>query len=251
VQCTPLVARDGRLLGTLGNYFRVTGRPDERKLRLLDLLARQASDLIEHQQADDALRDADRRKDEFLAMLAHELRNPLAPIRNAAHVLRGTSDANVVREMSDVLERQVTHMVRLVDDLLDVSRISRGKIELRREPTDLTDVINQAVETVRSMVASRDHELTLVEPTHPVYANADPARLTQVVGNLLNNACKFTERNGRIRLSVEQQADEAQRVQVVLGQHAAPFSVRAAASGVVAPQPRGRPPPVRSRTRPQ
>ena len=136
-------------------------------------------------------------------MLAHELRNPLAPIRNAVEILRRSAgDEQQVESATEMMQRQVGQLVRLVDDLLDVSRISRGKIELRREPVELASVVRHAVEAVRPLCESMGHELTVTLPPRPTYLNADPDRLIQVVGNLLNNACKFTARGGRIRLIV-------------------------------------------------
>ncbi|HUE69334.1 MAG TPA: chemotaxis protein CheB [Pirellulaceae bacterium] len=158
----------------------------------------------------DELAEANRRKDEFLAMLAHELRNPLAPIRNAAQVLRhseGTGET--VRSASAMIERQVGQMVRLVDDLLDVSRINQGKIELRRGRIELASHVHHAVEAARSMYKSMGHDLTVTLPPKPIYLNADPTRLTQVLGNLLNNACKFTDKGGRISLAVEEEDGRA------------------------------------------
>ena len=143
-------------------------------------------------------------------MLAHELRNPLAPIRNAVEILRQSGgDEQKVKPATEMMQRQVGQMVRLVDDLLDVSRISRGKIELRKEPVELASVVHHAVEAVRPLCESMDHELTVTLPPQPMYLNADPTRLAQVVGNLLNNACKFTEKGGRIRLTVEQEGEQA------------------------------------------
>jgi signal transduction histidine kinase/ActR/RegA family two-component response regulator len=155
-----------------------------------------------------ALSEADRRKDEFLAMLAHELRTPLAPISNAVRVLRlGNSD--VVHSASEVLERQVRQMTRLVDDLLDMSRITRGRIDLRRERIELGPIVGQAVEAARALYKSMNHELTVILPPQPIHLNGDPTRLAQVVGNLLNNACKFTDEGGHIRLTVEREGREA------------------------------------------
>lgn len=149
----------------------------------------------------DALRESARRKDEFLAMLAHELRNPLAPIRNASQILKLPGvDEKTRRAASDMLDRQVGQMVRLVDDLLDVSRITRGRIGLRKQRIELAMIVNQAVETVRPLCESKNHQLTIESPAEPVYLDADPARLTQIVGNLLNNACKFTRRGGHVTL---------------------------------------------------
>ncbi|HVX13982.1 MAG TPA: ATP-binding protein [Pirellulales bacterium] len=158
-------------------------------------------DVTERRQAEFAARDADRHKDEFLAMLAHELRNPLAPIRNALSILRLTPDDREAFWGSvETMDRQVGQMVRLIDDLLDVSRISRGKLELRKERVELAAVIRQAVETGRPLIDGAPHELELELPPQPVFLDADPIRLAQVFSNLLNNACKFTEAGGRIRI---------------------------------------------------
>jgi len=166
-------------------------------------------DITERKRAEEALKEADRRKNEFLAMLAHELRNPLAPIRNALEIVRLTEgNRDAVQSAAEMMERQVGQLVRLVDDLLDVSRISRGKIELRRERIDLASAVHHAVEAARPLCERMDHELTVTLPPKPMYLNADPARLAQVVGNLLTNACKFTERGGRIWLTVEQEREQ-------------------------------------------
>jgi signal transduction histidine kinase len=142
------------------------------------------------------MRDQDRRKNEFLAMLSHELRNPLAPITNAVHML-GTGDAAKVEWARDVLDRQVKQLCRLVDDLLDVSRITHGKIELRFEAVDVAAVIDVAVETVRPFIDARSHVLTVTPPAQPVRVRGDFARLAQVLANLLNNAAKYTADGGR------------------------------------------------------
>ncbi|HEY7164857.1 MAG TPA: PAS domain S-box protein [Candidatus Binatia bacterium] len=156
------------------------------------------------------LSEADRRKDEFLAMLAHELRNPLAPISNAVHLLRmGDGDMETLHLASEMLERQVGQITRLVDDLLDISRITRGKIELRKEGVELAPVINQAVEANRALYTSMNHELTVKLPPQSVCLNGDRARLAQIVGNLLNNACKFTDAGGHIWLTAELEDEQA------------------------------------------
>ena len=171
----------------------------ERK-RLEDDLIRLAADLSE----------ADRRKNEFLAMLAHELRNPLAPISNTVQALHlGGGDAETLRSASAMLQRQVGQMSRLVDDLLDMSRITRGKIELRKGRIELAPIIQQAVEAVRALYRSMDHELTITLPPRPVHLDADPARLAQVVGNLLSNAAKFTDKGGHVWLTVEEDGAQA------------------------------------------
>ncbi len=157
----------------------------------------------------EALKESDRRKNEFLAILAHELRNPLAPIRNAVHILRLTAgrgltspEDETIKSTYEMMERQVGQMVRLVDDLLDVSRVNRGTIELRKERVELTSSVRHAVEACGSLYERMDHELTVTLPPQPVYLNADPTRLAQIVGNLLVNACKFTDKGGRISLTV-------------------------------------------------
>jgi PAS domain S-box-containing protein len=199
---TPIFSSRGKAVGTFANYYREPRKPSPQDQQLLEIVTHTVALAIEHKQAEEELREADRRKTEFLAMLAHELRNPLAPTRNAVQILRRTgSDDPAVQSASEMLQRQVGHMVRLVDDLLDVSRISQGKIELRKEQIELTSVVNHAVEAVRPLCESRNLELTVTLPPQPIYLNADPTRLAQVVGNLLDNACKFTERGGRIQLT--------------------------------------------------
>jgi PAS domain S-box-containing protein len=146
------------------------------------------------------LAENDRRKDEFLAMLSHELRNPLAPIRNAVHVLQEVEGGPELGMARDVIDRQVTHLARLVDDLLDVSRITRGKVALRREPLVLSEVIARAVETTRPLIESRGHAFTVEVACDVPELYADPTRIEQVVANLLNNAAKYTDTGGRIGL---------------------------------------------------
>jgi PAS domain S-box-containing protein len=161
-------------------------------------------DITERKRGEQELRKSDRRKNEFLAMLAHELRNPLAPIRNALEILRLTGGSReAVQSASEMIDRQIGQMVRLVDELLDVSRISRGKIELRRGPVELASVVNHAAEAARPLLESKGLNFTVTLPPQPVYLHADPVRLVQVVGNLLNNACKFTDKGGSIWLTAE------------------------------------------------
>ncbi|MEO7190927.1 MAG: response regulator [Vicinamibacterales bacterium] len=156
----------------------------------------------------EALEMADRRKDEFLAALAHELRNPLAPIRAAVEFMRikGTSDPQLDRARG-IVDRQVEHMTRLVDDLLDVSRITRDQLVLRLAPVPLEEVVAAAVETSRPIVEQREHRLSLDYPTVPVWLNADRARLSQVISNLLTNAAKYTPPGGEIRVTGHTEAD--------------------------------------------
>ena len=158
--------------------------------------------ITERKLAELALREADRRKDEFLATLAHELRNPLAPIRNAVEILNFThAPAADLQAARDMIARQVGHMVRLIDDLMDVSRISRGKLELRRERVALAAVMEQAVDTSRPHIESARHRLVLSLPPFPILLDADPVRLAQVFSNLLNNAAKYTAPAGTITVT--------------------------------------------------
>lgn len=151
-----------------------------------------------------------RRQTEFLATLAHELRNPLAPLRNGVQLLRlARHDEATVQETLAMMERQLGHTARLVDDLMDVSRISRGKVELRRQAIPLKDVIDHAIETSRSLIDAAGHELTIELPDPPIVVDGDLTRLAQVVSNLLNNAAKYTDRGGRIELCVEQPSETA------------------------------------------
>jgi CheY-like chemotaxis protein len=150
------------------------------------------------------LRNADRRKDEFLATLAHELRNPLAPISMGLDLLEISSeDRQAIREVCAMMQRQTRHMVRLVDDLLDVSRITRGKLELRRSQVELGDIVRNAVEAARPLIEEAQHQFELRLPEKRILLYADANRLMQVLTNLLNNAAKYTPREGRIELSVE------------------------------------------------
>ena len=156
------------------------------------------------------LREQDQRKTEFLAILAHELRNPLAPIRSGLQLMKlARNDGEAVEKARAMMERQVGHMVRLIDDLLDLSRISQGKLELRKERVELSVVVRNAVETSHPLLAQMGHDLSLDVPPVPIYVDGDMTRLAQVVSNLLNNAAKYTGRGGRIRLSAEQQGSEA------------------------------------------
>jgi signal transduction histidine kinase/CheY-like chemotaxis protein len=209
VESTPLKAHDGIIVGMLSTYFRMPHRISERDEQLLDLYARTAADLIERLRFEQALKEADRRKDEFLATLAHELRNPLAPISNAVQLLRhmGSSDPELIWNR-EVIERQVGQMARLLDDLLDVGRITRNKLELRKSQITLSSVVRSALETSRPLIDEAHHELTVTLPVGSLYLEADPVRLAQVFSNLLTNAAKYTPEGGRIRLSAERQGHE-------------------------------------------
>jgi PAS domain S-box-containing protein len=204
--CVPLHG-GGRLMGIISFVSAESGRRyTQGDLAFAEELARRAAMAIENSQLYAALREADRRKDEFLATLAHELRNPLAPIRNAVELLRRIGPAEPrIQQVRDMIERQVRHMVRLVDDLLEVSRISGGKIALQWEPVELAKVAQDAVETSGPVIEAGRHEVTLAVPPEPVMVKGDVVRLTQVVANLLNNASKYTPEGGHIWLTVESQ----------------------------------------------
>lgn len=162
-------------------------------------------DVTRQWESEQALRDAARRKDEFLATLAHELRNPLAPIRNGLELLKlNGTDEKLANNAREIMERQVNQLMRLVDDLLDVSRISRGTIELRREHVELADIIASAVETSRPLIDSAGHSLAVTLPKKPLVLDVDPTRMAQVFSNLLNNSAKYTQPAGRIDIEVQE-----------------------------------------------
>jgi PAS domain S-box-containing protein len=168
----------------------------------LQFVIASAVDITDRKRAEHALKEADRQKDEFLATLAHELRNPLAPLRTGFEVLKRSVDRGTRERAREMMERQLEHMVRLIDDLLDVSRISRGKLELEREPVALQVVVQHALETVAPLIETRKQVLTTHLPDQPVWIDGDLIRLAQVVGNLLNNASKYTPERGNIDLAV-------------------------------------------------
>lgn len=169
-----------------------------------------ARDITQRRVVEQQLRDADRRKDEFLATLAHELRNPLAPIRNSLHILRVTAISDpAVERVRDIMERQVNHMVRLVDDLLEISRITRGKIELRRERVELAAIIGSAVETSKPLMDTAGQELIIAIPPEPLTLDGDPVRLAQVFSNLLNNASKYSDSGEKIWLTARREGKTA------------------------------------------
>jgi PAS domain S-box-containing protein len=158
----------------------------------------------------DGLAKANKSKEEFMALLSHELRSPLSPIINALNILRQMKTGDpIIEQAGNVIDRQVGVMVRLVDDLLDVSRITKGKLRLTTERVDLRIIVNHAVETVRPLMEARTHDFSVSIPTDPIWVEADPARMEQVVVNLLNNAAKYTDPGGLIRITANQQAAEA------------------------------------------
>src|SRR5882757_9845069 len=199
---TTLQAEKTRELETLNRVLQQANTELEKANRTLQ------SEVAERTRAEQALKAADRHKDEFLAMLAHELRNPLAPILNAVQLIRKKPLADPQLVWSrDVIERQLGHLTRLVDDLLDVSRITRGKINLTRERVEIAALVTRAVETVQPLIVERGHQFTIDVPHEPISVYGDPLRLTQALGNVLANAAKYTERTGHITLIARQSGD--------------------------------------------
>jgi len=186
---------DGEVVGWFASIADITERK-QAEARIYDLMT--------------ALKAADKRKDEFLATLAHELRGPLAPLHSALEILRHASDdPDLLENSRATMERQLGHLERLIDDLLDVSRITRDKIDLRKDYVELASVIHQSVEASRPLAESAHHDMSVTLPPEPIYLHADPVRLGQVFSNILNNACKYTEPEGRISLTAERQGSDA------------------------------------------
>ena len=205
--CHPLIA-GSRLVGVLGFASRTHDRFAPEDIEVLSAVSQQVTIAHECLRVVSTLREQDGRKDEFLATLSHELRTPLSAMRNGLQLLRLTNnDPAMLLHARSILDRQVQQMVRLVDDLLDVSRINSNRLELRKEWVELATVIKNAVETSRPAIEAAHHELTVTLPALPVLLDADPVRLAQALSNLLNNAAKYTEAGGRIALSAEQEGD--------------------------------------------
>jgi PAS domain S-box-containing protein len=207
--CVPVIV-SGKALGAITFATAESGRtyvPSD--LTLAEDLVHRAAIAIENARLYRALKEADRKKDEFLAVLAHELRNPLAPLSNALQVMRLAGVSGPAEQVRDMMIRQVQQMTRLVDDLLDVSRITRGKFALRKERLDLADVIMSALETSRPLIEAAMHQLTVTPPRGPLFVEGDKTRLAQVLANLLTNAAKYTPEGGHIRLIVEKDKDSA------------------------------------------
>jgi len=200
----PLLAR-GHTLGVLALGRRSTSPPlDVADQTLLEDLASRAAIALDNARLYRDIHEADRRKNEFLSMLAHELRNPLAPISNGIQILRmRSSDAPELRQLHEMIERQVHHLVRMVDDLLDISRITRGKIRIKLEPVTVAGVVSRALEASRPLIEARRHTLKVTQPSESLKVNADAVRLAQVLTNLFNNAAKYTPEGGQIWLTVE------------------------------------------------
>jgi signal transduction histidine kinase len=196
--CVPLQVR-GRVIGALTLVFAESGRQyREADVTLAKDIARRAATAVENARLFERLRTEDRRKDEFLATLAHELRNPLAPIRNGLDIIKRKGNGPETARTRDVMERQLSHLIRLVDDLLDVSRVTQGKVNLHREQVDLQTVVGTALEAVRSAVDAAGLALEVRLPPTPLVLEADRTRIAQVLCNLLNNAAKYTEPGGQV-----------------------------------------------------
>ena len=194
VNIRPLKSPSGEVIGAINCFYDITER--FRKER-------------ERQQYADALADLNRRKDLFLAMLSHELRNPLAPIANAVQVLKKKDPGDSVYDHArDIIERQVTQLTRLVDDLLDASRVSSGRVHLLLENIAINGVVERAADTIRHLIDQRQHELTVSLPPQPIWLHVNGIRLEQIIVNLLGNAAKYTDEGGHIWLSVEQKNEE-------------------------------------------
>ena len=205
------------VLGVIEFFSREIRLPDDDLLRMFTTVGAQIGQFIDRRRAEgqrtELLAELERAlqaKDEFLAILGHELRNPLAPLRNAAAILAArAADDPAIERIQRVIERQVRHMVRLVDDLLDVSRITRGRVELRRERVAIADVVARAAEAARPLMEERGHELSVRVPPEPVAVDADPVRLEQIVSNLLQNAARYTEGKGHVAVGVAKEGGEA------------------------------------------
>ncbi len=203
----PLV-KDGHLLGMMAVH---SSRPREwtpGEIKVMQAVAERCWAYIERVRHEAMLQEADARKDEFLATLAHELRNPMAPLRNALYVLKSAEAAPVLRQDAlDLMQRQIEQMVRLVDDLMDVSRITRGRIELHKAPVEFAEIIRNAIETAQPLLGERRHAFTADIPQEPVFIDGDAVRMAQIFANLLTNAAKYTDPGGQITLRARVEKD--------------------------------------------
>ena len=207
----PLIGHGGKNLGLVQLMDKAQGEFTEEDEAILVQLAAIASAGIENARLYEQVREQDRRKDEFLATLAHELRNPLAPIRTGLAVLKLAPSIDAMVKTREIMERQVEHMVRLIDDLLDVSRITRGKVQLKKERIDVRTILDTALEVSRPFIEESRHRLFISTPKEALLLDADPTRMAQVVSNLMNNAAKYTPEGGRIELSAERDHKETSR----------------------------------------
>ncbi|WP_061502533.1 sensor histidine kinase [Ramlibacter tataouinensis] len=209
VLSTPLTAYQGNVVGMLSVHFKEPHSVSPQDRQVVDILARHGADLVARLRFEQALRDAERYKDEFLAMLAHELRNPLAPIANSLKILKlDPGNTAFVAQARKTMERQVSQLTRLVDDLLDVSRIASHKLELRMENLELASVAQYAAESCQPLIDRRSQTLTIELPNEPIRLHADPVRLGQVFCNLITNASKYSGEGGDILLIAERDRDQ-------------------------------------------
>ena len=221
VQSTPLVGSTGTVLGTISTFHGRSHHPSERECRLLDVLARQAADYLERKRGEEkreellriaerARREAEaanRAKDEFLAMLGHELRNPLSAVRNA--IAAATLDEASRGRALEIARRQTDQLGRIVDDLLDVARITHGRVPLRKERVALAEILRRTVDGARALMDERGHSLTLTVPAEAIHLEADAARVEQAVANLLTNAAKYTDPGGTVTVTAERDGEDA------------------------------------------
>jgi signal transduction histidine kinase len=206
----PIIDRHGRVLGTFGTYFREIREPSPAERQVVEILSHTAALAIERAQYDEAQRDAERAKDEFIAMLSHEMRNPLAPLRAALQMLPSSvDDVGTLLRLHGRMSRSVEQLIRLVEDLLETSRISRGELQLQHEPVDLKDVVEAAVETCAPLAQSSRVSIRIDVAEAPVLVSGDPLRLEQIVSNLLNNAAKYTPAGGQATVSLGRSATHA------------------------------------------
>jgi signal transduction histidine kinase/CheY-like chemotaxis protein len=196
-------------IGAIGAYWATNHTATEAELQMMKALGDSASVAAANIQLIDSLREANRSKDEFLSMLAHELRNPLAPIQNALHILQFQSDEETVARAREMMQRQIRHLSQIVNDLLEVSRLTRGKITIRPERLDLTRVVRQSTEDRRSLIENAGLTLNLDLPATPIWVSGDATRLEQVLGNLLHNAVKFTPAGGRVAVQLVSENGDA------------------------------------------
>lgn len=218
----PIFSSEGKILGTFALYYPKAQKPNKGDQEIVEVLGRTAALIIDKHidtklrekseqkliKSEAALKDTDRRKDEFLATLAHELRNPLAPIGYALQIMEMSNDEKTYAEMRDLIGRQLKHMVRLVDDLMDVSRITRGKVDLRKEKIKLSDALETALESVRPLIEEQKQKLTVNIDQADILLNGDKDRLAQVFANILNNAAKYTQAEGEITVQMETKEKE-------------------------------------------
>jgi len=202
MQCTPLAKRERDVFGVVATYHDEPRRPSAHELRCLDLYARQAADFLDHLRQRESVSIASRRKDEFLAVLAHELRSPLAPISAGLELLRTTvNEPAIVHEVHQIMQRQLDQLTALIDDIFDISCITRGVFSMQSRRIDVNSVVESALEQIRPTIKAAGHALTVDLPEPPICFDGDPRRIVQVLSNLLENAIKFTPRGGAIRVT--------------------------------------------------